>query len=178
MSESLGLLILRLVVGLVIAAHGSQKLFGWFGGPGLSGMKGWLGGGSRLRPAWFWSIMAGLSEFGGGVLLAAGFLSPLGSLGVIAAMLMAIILAHWPRFWASNGGLEFPLIMLTSALVVGITGPGRYSLDVAFGIAFPAPASLVVGLVLVLLGIGVALLSRQPQANAEPAGQAVHPAQS
>src|SRR2546423_12274188 len=105
----LGLLILRLVVGAALAAHGSQKLFGWFGGGGLTGTAGFiemLG----FRPARFWALMAGLGEFGGGLLLVAGLLSPLGSLGGIAAMLVATITAHWSKgFWNSDGGYELPL---------------------------------------------------------------------
>src|SRR5438309_10673793 len=106
MSGDIGLLVLRVVVGLILAGHGSQKLFGWFGGPGLKGTTGWLSS-MRLRPAPFWAFMAGLAEFGGGLLLALGLLIPFGAAGVISAMLMAIGLAHWPRFWARGGGLEF-----------------------------------------------------------------------
>lgn len=92
----IGLLILRLVLGLILAGHGAQKLFGWFDGPGLQGTTGWLRS-LGLRPAPFWAFMAGLGEFGGGLLLALGLLSTLGSLGLIAAMLMSIILVHWSK---------------------------------------------------------------------------------
>jgi len=177
MSVDLGLLILRVVVGLVVAAHGSQKLFGWFGGPGLPGASGWLSS-MRLRPAKLWAIMAGLSEFGGGALLALGFLSPLGSLGIISAMLMAIILAHWPRFWGQDGGFEYPLVNLVAALALAISGPGHYGLDSALGIALPAPATLIAGLVLVALGVGTALASRMPEHGAATSGASASPAHS
>lgn len=177
MSVDVGLLILRVVVGLILAAHGSQKLFGWFGGPGLKGMSGWLGS-MRLRPAPFWGLMAALTEFGGGLLLALGILSPFGAVGVVSAMLMAIVLAHWPRFWASDGGLEYPLTNLVAALALGIAGPGRYSLDSALGIAFPAPSTLIVLLVLAILGVGTALALRAPEHEPAGSGQAAHPAQS
>src|SRR4030088_2976478 len=96
MSMALGLLVLRLVVGLTLAAHGAQKLFGWWGGPG---MGGWTQIGRRLplRPAQPWAWVASLSEFGGGLLLALGFLSPLGSLAIAGAMLAAIATVHLPR---------------------------------------------------------------------------------
>jgi len=163
MSTDLALLILRLVTGLTIAAHGSQKLFGWFGGGGWAGSLK-MAQGLRLRPVPFWALMSGLAEFGGGVLLALGLLSPIGSLGVMAAMLMAIITAHWPRFFNSNRGMEFPLLILTSALTVGISGPGAYSLDALIGLALPEPVSLLVGIGLVIVGIVLALATRQPAA--------------
>ena len=89
----LGLLLLRLVVGLILAGHGAQKLFGLFGGHGHAGTREMMRG-MGISPAGFWASMAGLSEFGGGFLLALGLVSPLGSLGIIAAMLMAIIQVH------------------------------------------------------------------------------------
>jgi putative oxidoreductase len=160
MSADLGLLIVRLVVGLLIAGHGAQKLFGWFGGGGLNGTAAWLGS-MGLRPARFWAWMAGLSEFGGGLLLATGLLDPLGSLGVIAAMVMAIILVHRGKgLWNTQGGIELPLIYAIVALGLALTGPGVYSLDAMLGTALPKPVALIAGLNLVLLGIGLALLSQ------------------
>ena len=148
-----GLLILRLVLGLLFVGHGAQKLFGWFGGAGLAKTEGWLGS-MGMRPAWFWALMAALSEFGGGLLLVLGFLSPLGSLGIIAAMVVAITEAHWSKgLWNSKGGIEFPLVNLTAALALGLFGAGAYSLDGILGIRLPEPATIVGGLVLVLLGV-------------------------
>jgi putative oxidoreductase len=162
MSYDLGLLILRLAVGLILAVHGAQKLFGWFGGPGLAAAtKGFAG--MRLRPAPFWTLLAAVSEIGGGLALALGFLSPLGTLGVVASMLMAIVLAHWPRFFNSQHGMEYPLLLLAGGLALGITGPGVYSLDSLLGLALPEPVSLLAGLVLVLIGIGTALATRAPR---------------
>ncbi|MGI8587330.1 MAG: DoxX family protein [Chloroflexia bacterium] len=165
MSTDLALLILRLSVGLILAAHGAQKLLGWFGGSGVAGTaKGFAGMG--FRPAGFWAVLAGVSEFGGGLALALGFLSPLGSLGVIAAMLMAIIVAHWPRFFSSQRGMEFPLLLLIGGLAVGISGPGSYSLDALLGLALPEPITLVGGLALVLIGVVIGLATRAPRAAA------------
>lgn len=122
------LLLLRLTVGLYLAGHGAQKLFGWFKGHGLRGTGAWLES-QGFHPGGFWAALAGLSEFGGGLLLTLGFLSPLGSIGIGSAILVAIIKAHWPKVWAAEGGFEHPLINLVVALAVGLIGPGRYSLD-------------------------------------------------
>ncbi len=159
----LGLFILRVALGLALAAHGTQKLFGWFGG---SGWQGWVNanGRMRLRPALFWALVGGLSEFGGGVLLALGFLSPLGSLGVLAAMAMAIR-THWPKgYWASKGGFEYPMINLVAALALALSGPGAISVDGVLGITLPEPGSVVIGLLLVLVGLmaAVVIQSLQP----------------
>lgn len=148
-----GLLILRIVLGLTIASYGAQKLLGWFGGGGMKGTTGMMEH-MGLRPPRFWALLAALSEFGGGVLLFLGFLSPLGSLGIIASMSVAIINVHWAKgFWNSKGGFEFPLINLTAALALALTGPGIYSLDSILNIHFPEPLAVIVGLVLVILGV-------------------------
>src|SRR6516225_5315194 len=99
---SMGLLILRLVVGLTMAAHGAQKLFGWFGGPGFSKtMQGMQRQG--FKPAWFWTGLTILGEVGGGLSLAFGFLTPLGAAGVAGTMFMAIVKSHWKQgFWNRN----------------------------------------------------------------------------
>ncbi len=159
-----GLLVLRVIIGLLFIGHGAQKLFGWFGGPGLKGVTGWLGS-MGLRPAWFWALIGALSEFGGGLLFALGLLNPLGSIGISAAMLAAILTVHWHKgFWNSNGGFEFPLANLAAAIAVAFIGPGAYSLDTALGIALPHPLSVVVGFALVILGVVAMFVSakRQP----------------
>lgn len=164
MSYDLGMLILRLVVGGLMFGHGAQKLFGWFGGYGLAGTSTFFASQLRLRPATFWTLLAALSEAGGGLLLALGLLDPLGSLGIIAAMLVAIVLVHWPRFWMTENGIEYHLVLLAAALAVAIAGPGAYSLDAALGVALPAPASLLVGLALAVVGVVVVLATRAPAA--------------
>ncbi len=151
MYVSSALLVLRLVIGLTLVGHGSQKLFGWFGG---SGWQGWVGLNARmkLRPAVLWAFLGSISEFGGGLLLALGFLNPLGSLGIIAAMAMAMRTHRSKGFWAQRGGFEYPSVLLAVALAIALSGPGAYSADAVLGIALPEPASLVVGLVVVIVG--------------------------
>jgi putative oxidoreductase len=129
-----GLLLLRLVVGLTIAAHGAQKLFGWFGGYGIAGTGGFfekLG----LRPGKTYATIAGIGEFGGGLLLALGLLTPLGSMLVMAVMFTAMATVHLPKgFFETNGGIEFPLVIVAATLTLAFTGAGSISLDAAFRI--------------------------------------------
>jgi putative oxidoreductase len=164
----LGLLILRVVVGLILFGHGAQKLFGWFGGHGLKGTAGWLGA-MGMQPAGFWALVAGLSEAGGGVLLALGLLNPIGSLGVIAAMLTAIVKVHWTKgLWAGKGGMELPLTNLVAALTIALTGPGTYSLDARLGVALPEPITLIAGLAVVILGVAATSLAKPAEQPMTP----------
>jgi putative oxidoreductase len=130
---SYGLLLLRVVVGLTMAAHGSQKLFGWFDGPRLAGVKAMLGNFGFRLPA-LMALALGLTEFGGGTLFALGFLTPLAALGIVVVMLNAVALVHFKNgFWAGKGGYEFNLVLLTVAVAVSATGPGRFSIDRTLG---------------------------------------------
>ncbi|HVC33292.1 MAG TPA: DoxX family protein [Chloroflexota bacterium] len=168
MASDWGLLFVRVVVGFFLFGHGTQKLFGWFGGRGLRATIAGMGTNLRLRPAVVWGMLAGVTEAGGGLLFGLGLLSPLGSLGIIAAMLMASVLAHWGKLWASNRGMEFPLSNLAIAVAVGLIGPGSYSLDAALGIALPEPLSIEVGVGLVLIGTALAIVSRTPRPSPAP----------
>lgn len=148
-----GLLIIRVVFGLLMIGHGTQKLFGWFGGPGLHQASGFVG--SRgFSPAKAWTFTGSASESLGGALLLLGFLSPLGSILIAAAMLTAIAAFHWPKFWANEGGYEHPLVMLTAAVAVGITGPGSYAVDAQLGSTLP-PAIATAIAVLATIGFVV-----------------------
>src|SRR5215469_18432662 len=91
------LLVLRIVVGLYLAAHGAQKLFGWFGGPGLKGTEGFLGGMLGFRPARLWAPALALAETGGGVLVTLGLLTPLGAIAIGSSMVTATVVVHWAR---------------------------------------------------------------------------------
>jgi putative oxidoreductase len=135
--SDLGLLIVRLVVGGLLAGHGAQKLFGSFGGPGLPGVAGWLES-MGLRPGHVWAWMAGLGEFGGGSLTLLGLGGPLGQVMAISAMLMAAFKGHWGKpIWATEGGAELPVTNIAVGTALALTGPGRYSLDRLFGLRIP-----------------------------------------
>jgi putative oxidoreductase len=167
------LLLVRLVVGLYVAAHGAQKLFGWFGGPGLAGTRGFLGGLLGFRPAAFWSLVVALAEFAGGLLLALGLLGPIGPIAVATTMLTTIVVVHWSKGpWNSNGGYELPLTYLAVALGVALAGPGAFSLDHALGIALPTTVGELVA-ALGLIGVVLAIATRQtPAAQPQPHAKA------
>ena len=157
----LGIFILRLVFGLTLTAHSVQKLFGWFGGPGIAGtaqMMEQLG----FRPPRLQAVVAGLVEGGAGLALAAGLLTPLAAAAFISVMFVAIVSVHLPKgFFVQNGGFEYTLALASGALAVAFTGPGAISADAALGIdwsgAFWGVAALAIGLV----GGGVQLMSRR-----------------
>ncbi|ROO90622.1 putative oxidoreductase [Actinocorallia herbida] len=120
-----GLLLLRLVFGLVLASHGAQKLFGWFGGGGIKG-TGMFFGKLGFEPGQFYAVIAGLTEFVGGLLLALGLLWPLGPAMVVGVMLTAAF-STWKQGFFS--GTETPLLIAAAGASLALTGPGRYSLD-------------------------------------------------
>ncbi|HVU77025.1 MAG TPA: DoxX family protein [Gaiellaceae bacterium] len=130
---SYGILLVRLVVGGTMFGHGSQKAFGWFDGPGLGGVRGWLGGMGFRAPA-VMALLVATAE-SSGLLLALGLVTPLAALGIASAMFVAIGSVHWKNgFWNGNKGFEFNLVLIAVAVGVAATGPGRFSLDRALHI--------------------------------------------
>ena len=169
----LGITAFRAAIGAVFFAHGAQKLFGWFGGPGLDGTaKGFDAMG--LKPGRRNALIAGASEAGGGALLATGFLTPLGSAATIGVMSQAIRTVHWEKgFFATQGGYEFNLTLIAAAFALADTGPGPLSLDRALGIEKSGPLWA-----LAALGAGLAgprLVERLAPAPTEPAADPVVP---
>jgi putative oxidoreductase len=129
---SYGLLLVRVVVGLTMSAHGAQKLLGWFEGPGLGGVRSMLESFGFRLPA-LMALALALTECAG-LLFALGLLTPFAALGIAVVMLNAIALVHFKNgFWAGKGGYEFNLVLLTVAVAIAATGPGRFSLDRALG---------------------------------------------
>jgi putative oxidoreductase len=162
----LGLLILRLAVGLTMAAHGGQKLFGWFHGYGLAGTGGFFES-LGFRPGRTHALLVGLSELVGGLLLALGLLTPLGSALVIAVMVGAIGSVHFPKgFFNSDGGFEYNLLIVVVATALAFTGPGVYSLASPEALAGGDWKAGVGALVLGLVLGGGALVMRRPPAPA------------
>lgn len=152
---NLALFFIRVTLGLFMAGHGAQKLFGWFGGPGIEGTAGFMES-LGLRPGKQWAVLGGASEFGGGVLTLLGLLNPLGSLGIIGAMAMATTKVHWNNpIWVTEGGAELPVTNSAIATALMFTGPGKLSLDRIFGVRVPRWISFF-GLVTVALVVAYA----------------------
>ena len=148
-------LVLRTGLGGLMAGHGAQKAFGSFDGPGPEGTAGFmemLG----LTPGKPWAQLAMASELGGGTLTALGLLNPLGPLGVIGSMAMATATAHRGKpIWVTSGGAELPVVDMTIALALILSGPDRYSLDRLLGIKLPGWITPV-GLVGILAAVAYA----------------------
>lgn len=148
---SIGLLLLRVVVGIVMAAHGTQKLFGWFGGYGLHKT------GEFFVQLGFWpgsafAAAASVTEIVSGILVALGFLGPIGPALMISVMIVAAVTVHWEHgLFAGANGIEVPLLYSAAAFALALTGYGQYSLDVALSIA----GQLSTSITWIVLAIGI-----------------------
>lgn len=124
-----GALALRIPVGIIFAAHGAQKLFGWFGGYGLDG-TGQFFASVGLNPGYLMALLAGLAEFVGGLALIAGVLLRPAAAALAFAMLIAIFAVHWDKgFFAAAGGYEYALALFAASLALLFSGAGRFSVD-------------------------------------------------
>jgi putative oxidoreductase len=169
----LAMFVLRIIVGGLFAAHGAQKLFGSFGGHGIAG-TGQFFESLGLKPGERHARLAGLGEFGGGLLLVLGLLTPLGAAAIIGVMTVAVLTVHAPKGWQNTeGGYEYNAVLAAVAFALAAAGPGGWSVDHALGLdsggvgwAFAALAAGVLG------GMG-ALISargagRRPEAQPAP----------
>jgi len=169
---STGLLILRIVVGLLLAAHGSQKLFGWFGGYGIAGTGGWLES-IGFKPGKAMAVVTGLAEVAGGLALAVGLFTPLAAAVVIGTMTVAAWTHSASGLWATNGGYELPLLYAVVGAALAFTGAGDYSIDNALGLSFGSAygvGAAVLGLTAAAVNI---LRARAAQRATAPATESV-----
>jgi len=154
-----GLLVLRLAVGLTVAAHGSQKLFGTFGGGGIDGTAQFFGQAGYPSPKAM-AVVAGLTETLGGLGLALGLLAPLAGAAVFGTMLNALAV-KWGGGFFAPAGIEYELLLVVAAMALTLTGPGRLAADSL--LPLPRPHRLAHGAGTLLLGAvlaGVVLLLR------------------
>jgi putative oxidoreductase len=131
----LSLLIIQVGVGLTFAAHGAQKVFGWWGGPGLAGWERAVEH-MGFRPARLFAVTSAFAELGGGVLLAAGVMTPVVAAALVAQAIVIIGHVHWSNgFFNSRSGFEFPLLLGLGAAAIGLAGAGWFSVDAQIGFA-------------------------------------------
>jgi putative oxidoreductase len=162
----LGILLIRVTVGLTLAAHGAQKLFGWFGGYGLTGTAGWLES-VGFRPGRLHALMAGLVEVGGGLLLALGAATPLGAALVASVMIVAAVTAHVKNgFFITGGGYEYNLVLGVAAIAIAFTGAGAWSIDGLAGFETGGGAWGVGAVAIAIAGSTLQLASRRLPASA------------
>lgn len=166
--RDIGLLAIRVGVGATLVAHGTQKLFGWFGGGGLAGTAATfdqLG----FTPGKVNAVVAGLSESGGGALLALGLATPAAGAAVAGTMATAASM-HVPQgFFATSGGLEYPAVLAVVAASLALTGPGQVSVDQALGHTFNRGWMRPVAVGLVVPAVTAVVLRRR-RAMAATAG--------
>jgi putative oxidoreductase len=144
----IGRLAARLVIGGLFVGHGTQKLFGWFGGPGLEGTEQMMGA-LEMRPVRANAVAAGLSETAGGALLAAGAVTPLAASSLIGTMFTAIRKVHQPNGpWAAQGGWEYNAVLIAALTALIDAGPGDVSVDARLGRQEWGPGWAVAGLAL------------------------------
>lgn len=168
---STAVLIARLIIGLGVAAHGAQKLFGWFGGYGAAGTGSFMES-LGFRPGVLFAVAAGIGELAGGLLLAAGFLGGLGPALVILVMLVAIVTVHLDNgYFASNNGIELPAMVIAGTLALDFAGMGRFTLDRLVGptvFTFGTIRLYLIGAAVVAALLTLALRHRSPQQTAKP----------
>ena len=158
MDFDIAMLVLRVGIGLIFVAHGLQKAFGWWNGPGWEGFKGFVAYlGPKPAPAW--ASISLLAELGGGLALIVGLLVPLAAAGLVAQTLVLGIKVHWPKgFWSPDGGIEFPIAFGVGAFTLQLLGPGAWSLDALLpvdGLYQPTVRWIILGLA--VLGALVAI---------------------
>jgi putative oxidoreductase len=166
----------RGITGGFLAAHGTQKLLGWFNGPGFKGTMGFMSM-MHLKPEKFWAMAAGASELGGGALSSLGLFYPLGPIMSIGAMGIAAGTIHSKKpIWITDGGAETPLTLAVLNAALALTGPGKFSLDRMLGIRVPRAISVLAFLAVV--GSVASGIQQYHAAQAEAAAQAENEAQA
>ena len=167
----IGRLVARTVIGGLFIGHGTQKLFGWFGGPGLEGTEQMMGA-LDMRPTRPNALAAGISETAGGTLLIAGAATPLAASSLIGTMLTAIRKVHKDQgVWAAQGGWEYNAVLIAALVALIDTGPGELSVDAGLGHEQWGPGWALGGLALGAAAstAAIALGRRAPTAEDAPA---------
>jgi putative oxidoreductase len=166
----ISLFLIQLAVGLTFAAHGAQKVFGWWGGPGLTGWEGAMQH-MGFRPARAFALTSAFVELGGGILLAVGLLSPLAAAALVAQSVVIIGHVHWANgFFSTRSGIEFPMLLGVGAAAIGLAGAGAISVDALLGVTFESWTRL--GFVIAAIAAGLVALAIPRLATHKPATNA------
>jgi putative oxidoreductase len=163
----IALLIVRLVVGLAFAAHGAQKLFGWFGGYGLAGTGGFFES-LGFKPGKLFAGAAGASEFIGGLLVVLGLGGPIGPALILATMVVAALTVHFANGFFAPSGYELNAVYAVLAVLLGVAGFGAFALDATLGMTAVWTPAIDWG----VLGLGVLAGLANVAARRKPAPQA------
>jgi len=169
MAMDFGLMLLRVTIGLTMSAHGAQKLFGWFNGPGIEGTARGMEA-LGFHPGKRHATMAGLTEFAGGLILALGFVTPLGAALVASVMLVAALSAHVKQgFFITSGGYEYNLVLGVAAITLAFAGPGAFSVDALLGLPLSGLMWGALAVLVAVLGSAFQLVPRHTALAGEPA---------
>jgi putative oxidoreductase len=169
---SVGRLLARTVIGGLFIGHGTQKLFGWFGGSGRAGTEAMMES-LQLRPAKLHAVLAGTTETVGGSLLAAGLATPLASAALTGVMTTAIRKVHLPNGpWAANGGWEYNAVLIAAVTALAETGPGDLSLDRLLRTERSGPLWALAALA---TGVGTTFLTMELGRRGRPSAAAIPP---
>jgi len=164
-------LLARVTIGVLFIGHGTQKLFGWFGGHGVEGTGGFMES-LGYRPGKQYAVLGGIAEAGGGLLLFLGLLTPLGAAAVIGMMINAIFAVHVENgAWAQNNGYEYPLVLAIATGAIAIGDGGSAALDKLFGLNLGG----LIGWLGILLGVIAGVVAanvRRPEEGAEAEAEA------
>jgi putative oxidoreductase len=167
----LGVLILRLAIGLTFAAHGAQKAFGWWRGPGPAKWMKAVHGMGFHPPALFAAASIG-GELVAGLMVALGFVTPVAAAVLVAQSIVISVQAHLSNgFFSTQGGFEYPFVLGAGALAVGLIGAGSWSLDGLFRLGF-APG---IGALLLAAGVAAGCLTLAARGLFSPVGRSVRP---
>ena len=163
-----GLLLMRVIIGLLMAGHGSQKLFGWFGGPGIAGVSGYFES-LGFRPGKLFAVAASVSELLSGLLIATGFLGPIGPALMLSVMIVAAVTVHWRNgLFVTSNGIEVPLLYGILGVALALTGFGRFSLDGLLGLTpLWTPAIAWAAIAVGIAGGAANLALRRPAVEAK-----------
>ena len=171
----LGLALARLIIGGLFIGHGTQKLFGWFGGHGREGTAGFFES-IGLAPGSRNAVAAGVSEATGGALLAAGLFTPLASTLISGPMITAIRAVHLPNgVWVTNSGYEYNLVLLAAVFAIADAGPGEWSLDHARGSEMSGPFWAITALAAAAAGSAAVFKMAEGAGTASAGGPAGDP---